>query len=82
MSVILAGEAERLIRARNDQISLAWHIESLARQERLPRLERLLTKKKAKPKSPAELELVTRSWLSGAARRRKRVIDGAIPTAE
>jgi hypothetical protein len=73
ISVILDAEGEKLRRHHNNQMSLAWHIESLARQKKLPRLKTLLIDEEKKPKrrqTPEELEAITRAWL--ASRHRKK----------
>lgn len=54
-------------------MSLAWHIEALARQKKLPKLESMMTaakKSAGKPMTPQQIEAVTRSWL--ASRHRKK----------
>jgi hypothetical protein len=54
-------------------MSLAWHIEALARQKRMPKLESMLVSGKktaGTPMTPQQIEAVTRTWL--ASRHRKR----------
>ncbi|WP_134103021.1 hypothetical protein [Neorhizobium sp. R1-B] len=46
------GAVEKLKRERNENMVLAWHIEALARQEKLPKLEKLLSKGKAPKAKP------------------------------
>lgn len=54
-------------------MSLAWHIEALARQKKMPKLDTLMSKSKTssgKRMTPEQIEAVTRSWL--ASRKRKK----------
>lgn len=54
-------------------MSLAWHIEALARQKKLPKLETMMTgakKSTGKQMSAEQMEAVTRSWM--ASRHRKK----------
>lgn len=71
MHLILKGETDRRRREQNERMSLAWHIEALARRDRLPKLEKMLAEKKApkRRQSAAELESVTRSWLGNRKSR-------------
>lgn len=72
IGVILDAESNRLKREHNERAWLAWHIEALARQKKLPKLDTLMLVDKKPPRrqTPQELEAVTRSWL--ASRHRKR----------
>ncbi|MBP2465901.1 hypothetical protein CN204_17665 [Sinorhizobium meliloti] len=71
ITVILEGCANRLKRQHNERAWLAWHIEALARQTRLPKLKTLLHGAPAGKRrmSPEEIEAVARTWL--ASRQRK-----------
>lgn len=72
ISVILEGATNRLKREHNDRAWLAWHIEALARQKKLPKLKELLHSEKpsGRKMTPEQLESVTRSWLASARKRR------------
>lgn len=51
---------------------LAWHIEALARQKKLPKLDDLIkaeTKPTHRKQTPEQIEATVRGWLS--SRRRK-----------
>jgi hypothetical protein len=49
-------------------MSLAWHIEALARTKKMPKLESMMSKAKKKM-TPKQIEAVTRSWLSSRHRK-------------
>jgi hypothetical protein len=54
-------------------MSLAWHIEALARTKKMPKLETMLSSKKApggKTMTAEQIEAVTRSWLSSRHRKK------------
>lgn len=73
ISVILAGETERRNRERDERMSLAWHIEALARTKKMPKLETLMSKankSRSKRMTAAEIEAATRAWL-GSRNRKK-----------
>ncbi|EPE95710.1 hypothetical protein RGCCGE502_22710 [Rhizobium grahamii CCGE 502] len=73
ISVIIAGVTNRKNRERDERMSLAWHIEALARQKKLPKLETMMTganKSTGKQMSAEQMEAVTRSWM--ASRHRKK----------
>jgi len=72
VNFIIQGVFDRRERERDERMSLAWHIEALARQKRLPRLESLMSTKN-KPTghrmTPGQIEAITRGWLSGRHRK-------------
>ncbi len=55
-------------------MSLAWHIEALARTKKMPKLETMLSSSKktpgAKTMTADQIEAVTRSWLSSRQRKK------------
>ncbi len=72
ISVILEGATNRRKNDHNDRAWLAWHIEALARQKKLPKLTSLQhgTGKPKRNQTPEEIEAITRSWLSSRHRKK------------
>ena len=56
IGIILEGARNRIIRERNDQMSLAWHIEALHRSKKLPRLKEMLRRAPAAAKKAHDWE--------------------------
>jgi hypothetical protein len=54
-------------------MSLAWHIEAMARLKKLPKLETMLSSSKKTPgekkMTADQIEAVTRSWLGSRQRK-------------
>lgn len=50
ISAIVDGAAERERRAQNDRAWLAWHIAALPKLKRLPKLEKLMVRRRAVPR--------------------------------
>lgn len=46
MNLIFAGHRETIQREHNERAWLAWHIEALRRQKKLPKLEKMLIKER------------------------------------
>ncbi|WP_430241927.1 hypothetical protein [Neorhizobium sp. DAR64861/K0K2] len=54
-------------------MSLAWHIEALAREKKMPKLDSMLSSKKrpaGKKMTAEQIEAVTRSWLTSRHRKK------------
>jgi hypothetical protein len=69
---ILDGVAIRLEREHNDRAWLAWHIEALARQKKMPRLKELTTRMAAKPKRRQTVEeqiAIAQAWTAALMRK-------------
>jgi hypothetical protein len=60
-------------RERDERMSLAWHIEAMARLKKLPKLESILSSGKKssgdKKMTADQIETVTRSWLGSRQKR-------------
>lgn len=76
IGVILDAAANRLKREHNERAWLAWHIEALARQKKLPKLKTLLhgDDRPKRVQTPQELEAITRSWLASRHRKNRNGI--------
>lgn len=62
IDVILAGAADRRRDENNGHAWLAWHIEALHRQKKLPRLDRLLDMGTPRRKTPEQMKAILRAW--------------------
>lgn len=64
------GVAARLRREHNDRAWLAWHIASLSRSKKIPKLETLFSREKIKRRrqSPEELMAIAMQWTDALAR--------------
>jgi len=72
ISVILEGAVARLRRERNENMVLAWHIEALARQKKLPKLDDLIKAEKkptGRRQTPEQIEATVRGWLGSRHRK-------------
>ncbi len=60
-------------RERDERMSLAWHIEALARHKKLPELASMLSSSRKSPgdkkMTADQIEAVTRSWLRSRQKR-------------
>lgn len=74
ISVILDGAVARMKRKRDEDITLAWHVEALARQKKLQPLNALLKKQEKTPTgqrmTATQIEATVRGWL-GSRHRKK-----------
>lgn len=73
ISLVIDGVTSRRNRERDERMSLAWHIEALARQKKLPKLDSMMTgakKATGKSMSAEQMEAITRSFF--ASRNRKK----------
>jgi len=71
IGVILEGVASRLKREHNDRAWLAWHIEALARQKKLPKLKDLTpaAPKKGKRRQTVEEQIaIAHRWTAALTR--------------
>lgn len=60
---IMKGAANRLKREHNANAWLAWHIEALARQKKLPKLQSMLHSDKPKRRQTVDEQIaVARAW--------------------
>ncbi|RYY72571.1 MAG: hypothetical protein EOP03_00280 [Proteobacteria bacterium] len=69
----LRGVTDRRIRERDERMSLAWHIEAMARVKKMPKLDSMLSSKKrpaGKKMTAEQIEAVTRSWLTSQHRKK------------
>jgi hypothetical protein len=65
IGVVLDGAVARMNRERDDTIVLAWHIEAIARQKKLPPLERLLKpndQPTGRVMTPDQIQAALRGW--------------------
>ncbi|RVK61942.1 hypothetical protein CN162_01475 [Sinorhizobium meliloti] len=70
--VVLDGVAIRLRREHNDRAWLAWHIEALARQKKMPRLKELARASTAKPRRRQSIEeqiAIAQAWTAALTRK-------------
>jgi hypothetical protein len=52
-------------RGREENMILAWHIEAMARQKKMPKLEDMIkpTRTKNRDMTPEQIEATVRGWL-------------------
>ena len=69
----MRGVTDMRVRERDERMSLAWHIEAMARLKKLPKLESMLSSAKRTPgdkkMTADQIEAVTRSWLGSRQKR-------------
>jgi hypothetical protein len=71
IGVILDGAAGRLRREHNDRAWLAWHVEALSRQKKLPKLKDLTFDAPRKPKRRQTVEeqiAIAHRWTAALTR--------------
>lgn len=68
IDAILVGVNARLMRERNENMVLAWHIAALERQKKLPKLKDMMAEKPRR-QTPEQMQEITRGWLAGRKRK-------------
>jgi hypothetical protein len=72
VTMILEGINRGIRRARDENMVLAWHIEALARQKKLPKLSDMLKAEKkptGRRQTPEQIEATVRGWLGSRYRK-------------